>query len=357
MGQEGPASTGKNQIDEVDEANLSGERPDGESVVLAATEDGRLIISMQSQGGDSLTDALQDVATDELRTRIFGVDDGGNLVEANLDTLDATLAGTENALITQLANALEDVGADELRSRIFDTTGTAIDPATDALEDALKSNDTDEMVVRLTGADGTEIAEEALDTGVAGTDVGVLTYLSRALNSQDLDEFITRVTDSSGTQIDPLTQDPLQSVGSDQLRVDLQNNNAGTLPVEQQSPVGIEDDTGTQVAPLNQNDATPLTGTATASGSANAISFDLGTLRASVDFFYDLAADGELHVEVSTDGSTWRSFLTVNTADANVPQSDVIQYETAYKHTRAYADGALADADVNQLEASAKGVK
>jgi hypothetical protein len=115
-----------------------------------------------------------------------------------------------------------------------------------------------------------------------------LTYLSRALNSQDLDEFITRVTDSAGNQIDPLASgdqpldvsdarvgtdleqiggtaqtgvdiaarlrdlaDALQTAfaADDQLRVDLQNNNAGALSTEQQTPVGVEDTGGTQIDP------------------------------------------------------------------------------------------------------------
>jgi hypothetical protein len=86
------------------------------------------------------------------------------------------------------------------------------------LADALKSNDNDELVARIAGEDGAEIAEEALNAGASATDAALVSYVSRALNSIDQDELISRVTDSSGTQLDPLTQDPLQTVSNDELR-------------------------------------------------------------------------------------------------------------------------------------------
>jgi hypothetical protein len=76
--------------------------------------------------------------------------------------------------IDLIEDALESAGTDELRSRIHDSTGAQIDPATKALEDALKAN--------------------------------------------DVDEFVTRITDSGGTEVDPMNQDPLRSVGNDELR-------------------------------------------------------------------------------------------------------------------------------------------
>lgn len=47
-------------------------------------------------------------------------------------------------------------------------------------------------------------------------------------------------------------EDALASVGGDQLQVNLENNNAGTLAVEQQTPVSVEDTNGTQIDPLTQ---------------------------------------------------------------------------------------------------------
>jgi hypothetical protein len=106
-------------------------------------------------------------------------DSDGDTVE--VVQLDSTPSSTDNGLVTMLAAALNDVGQDELVSRIANSSGSQVDPATNALEDALKNNDADEFVTRVTGADGNEIAEEALDTSIATTDTGLVTYLARAL--------------------------------------------------------------------------------------------------------------------------------------------------------------------------------
>lgn len=133
-------------------------------------------------------------------------DSDGNVVEAY--QLDTTPSSTDQGLLTVIAAALNDVGQDELVSRITDSTGSQVNPATDALEDALKNNDADELVARITGTDGNEIAEEALDTGISTTDVGLVTYLAAALNSVGNDELRTtgaprdEVTDTAnGTDI------------------------------------------------------------------------------------------------------------------------------------------------------------
>jgi len=65
------------------------------------------------------------------------------------------------------------------------------------------------------------IQAEELGTALGGTETAIITYVAQAL----------------------------AAIGNDQLRVDLQNNNAGTLPTEQQSPVQLEDSTGTNINP------------------------------------------------------------------------------------------------------------
>lgn len=90
---------------------------------------------------DQIEDALTSTGTDQLRvdlennnvgtfpTTIEGDDTGGTTAEVQADELDATLGGSETALITILAAALNDVGTDELVSRITDSTGAQIDPS------------------------------------------------------------------------------------------------------------------------------------------------------------------------------------------------------------------------------------
>lgn len=64
-----------------------------------------------------------------------------------------------------------------------------------------QSRETD--VAKLVGADDQDIEDVALDTAANAGDVALLTYLARALNTQGQDEVVVRVTDSQGTQVDP----------------------------------------------------------------------------------------------------------------------------------------------------------
>jgi len=190
-------------------------------------------------------------------------------------------------------DVLESIGIDEIRSRLYDSAGNPINPATDALEEALKSNDTDEVVVRITGSDGEEVVEQALNTDAAATDAGLLTFAARALQTVAEDELRARVFDTNGNGVDPATaalENALESNGTDKFGVNLYGQDdtgnaaevqaeeldtdlAGTetalvtaiaaalasvgddeLRVEQQSPVGVEDSTGTQVDPALATD-------------------------------------------------------------------------------------------------------
>jgi hypothetical protein len=207
-------------VDEVGQVGVSGEAPTGELDRALVTDDGRLVTTSRSADGDQLTDALGDVATDEFRMRLYGEDDAGALAEAQFDTLDASLAGTEVAQLTYLARALDSQGIDEFVSRVTDSNGAQIDPLT---QDVLQSVSADQLRVDLQNNNAGPLATEQQSP------VGI--------------------EDTTGTLIDLLTQAVLQSVATDQVRVDIESNNAGTLATEQQSPVGVEDSTGTQVDP------------------------------------------------------------------------------------------------------------
>lgn len=209
----------------------------------AATEglqvDLREIGDVDQTGVDFMAVVESSSPADELRTRLFGVDDGGNLAELQVEELGTNLGGTETAAVTKLSEVLETVANTEARVSLYaeDDAGNLNEVQAEEINTSLGGAETGvvtataralaevggtEVRMRHLGLDdgGTlqEVQAEALNTGVAAGTIGEVTYLARALNSQDLDEFISRVTDSTGTQIDPLTQDPLQTVANDELR-------------------------------------------------------------------------------------------------------------------------------------------
>jgi hypothetical protein len=97
---------------------------------------------------------------------------------------------------------------------------------------------------------------------------------------------------------------------------------------------------------------------ATAGGAAG--SGSAATLRLEgrdrVTVFYDVAASTDaITVEVSTDGSTWRGTEHTVASGSVVTGGTTITFATGYEHVRAYAGSSFADADVNDIEVSAKG--
>lgn len=83
-------------------------------------------------------------------------------------------------------------------------------------------------------------------------------------------------------------------------------------------------------------------------GSGNAAKLTLGPLRRLVDLHVDTSGAATLTVEVSTDGTNWRTFDTVSYSSAT---QEVEQYDVAWEYVRAYLDS-----NRNLIEASAKGV-
>jgi len=177
-------------------------------------------------GQEGPINADQNVITRNEEARLYARKDNGEYVPITLTSggkIESAIVADNGARLTDV---LETVGDDENRTRIY-------------VED---------------GAGGiTPLSTAQLNQSADASTVVQVQYIARALNSQGLDEFVSRVTDSAGTQIDPLTTAVTASQGGDQVRVDLQNNNIGTLPVEQQTPIGVEDSTGTQIDPLNQS--------------------------------------------------------------------------------------------------------
>lgn len=125
-------------------------------------------------------------------------------------------------------------------NRLEDLVGADI--PRDLLKVAIVAQDNDELTVQLVDSSGDPVNPTS-------------SRLEEALESIGSDELRVQLIDDSGDPIDPAStelEDTLTSVGTDELRVSLQANNAGTIPVEQQSPVSIEDTQGAEVDPLTQ---------------------------------------------------------------------------------------------------------
>lgn len=73
-----------------------------------------------------------------------------------------------------------------------------------------------------------------------------------------------------------------------------------------------------------------------------------GAGTTEVDLYYQVATAGDIRVEVSTDGTTWRRFDTISPDGAD---SDIYQFETTYPEVRVYADrNTLTDDALGVLE-------
>jgi len=199
---------------------VSGEAPTGELELALVTSDGRLVTTIQSADGDQLTDALEDVSDDEFRARLYGEDDAGNLAEAQFDTLDATLDGTEVAQLTYLARTLDSQSLDEFRTRLYgeDDGGSLV--ASQA---------------------------ESLDTGVANTTIGQITYLARALSSLGTDE--VRMDLQNSGIIQPTDQQDALEKANDNYGLDLTVAQSFTLQIDgySQAEVKVVADSSTTV--------------------------------------------------------------------------------------------------------------
>jgi len=91
-----------------------------------------------------------------------------------------------------------------------------------------------------------------------------------------------------------------------------------------------------------------VTDTDSGTGSANAASIQLGSLRKRADIHVDTSGSATLTVEVSTDGSTWLEFETVDYSAATV---EVEAFDVAFEHVRSYLDQ-----NRNGITMSAKGI-
>lgn len=273
-------------------------------------------------------------------TYVHGDDDDGNTLRVQAETLSEAISDPDG-LITYSGRALQSQGSvDQIRV------------------DVENFNATDQQTVSVQGDDDDgntlDVAAETLSQAITDPD-GIVTYGDRALQGQGSNDQLrvdlennnagtlaveqqtpVALEDNGGTAIstsNPLSVDASQG-GTVTVTDDSSFNIAGTVATEQQTPVGIEDTSGTQADPFDQQDTAQTTASDSGTGSANAATLDLGRLRKAVDIHVDTSGDATLTVEVSEDdGTTWRTFDTVSYTGAS---QEIEQYETAFRDIRAH---------------------
>jgi len=302
------------------------------TALLAEDPNGNLVkVQVDSNGEISaeLSDESVGLAAD---------DDDGNTLNPQAETLSETISDPDG-LVTYLSRALQQYGQDEIRMRVFDSSGTAVDPATAALEDALKNNDNDEFVVRLTGADGVEIAEESLDTAIAGTDTGIVTYMSAALNSVGQDELVSRVAGTDGVQIAEEQLDTA-AASTDAALITYLSRALNTIG-QDELVARLADSAGNQIDP-KQGDAAQTKETGQAIDTTGQIASLNTEGRDTVTLGIDASqGDATYRIDASHDGTNWiEGFATYDPAVGDSTDTVRDSLSIGASHIRVFVSGA-----------------
>lgn len=196
---------------------------------------------------------------------------------------------------------------------------SAVDVANkiDQIEDALASVGGDSLLVD---------SASPLDVSAAEVDVDLATQSLAALT----------VTDDGSLTIDAATQ--------------------GTLPTEQQTPVGVEDSGGTQIDPAENSTGATATASTTSTGSANAAAVNAPDGRTHVTVMWDVSGAAAVTVEASVDGANWFDITSdfIDGSDVSQPSGAETKGTSApigADHVRVHVDSNL-----NEAEISVKGV-
>lgn len=164
-------------------------------------------------------------AIDRIRAALVSVGTDSLLVDSN-QALDVSASEIDidvnSQSLSQLSTNLQQIGG---QSQSAEDVAALIA----SLSQALKTNDTDQLVARITNSAGNEInpATEALEG---------------ALKTNDSDELVVRVTDSGGSEVDPLSTAD-QPLGVDDREGELQNLKVGTEFVASYVAEGVSDTT------------------------------------------------------------------------------------------------------------------
>lgn len=97
-----------------------------------------------------------------------------------------------------------------------------------------------------------------------------------------------------------------------------------------------------------------ITDSTTVAGDDDAAEIQLGIVRQKFEVFFDFeTSTGNLQIDVSQNGSTWRPFATVNIDPTN--QVDIAKSDTVYRYVRAYPTTGFDDTDINIVEVVSSG--
>lgn len=126
-----------------------------------------------------------------------------------------------------------------------------------------------------------------------------------------------------------------------------------TVPVEQQTPVSLEDGLGNQINPAEDVEGKTTTATSSTAGTAAAI--DVPNGRVHVTVMWDVSGSATVTVEASVDGNSWYD-VTLDFIDG----TDVTQPGGAEAKATTATVGAdhvrvSVDQNLNETEISAKG--
>jgi hypothetical protein len=271
------------------------------------------------------------------------------------DDLDAKVTGTvdvQEDTPLDVSGAVVDIQEDTP----LDVSGATLTVTDDGnLEIADSSGNTIEEPFDVSGAVVNVQEDTSLD--VSGATVTVTDDGSFAVNSLpeplDVSDATVTVTDNGALDINSLPEpldvsDATVTVTDDGSFV-IDDANQGKLPVEQQTPVGVEDVSGTQVDPVNQSDAGQVQDSTTTAG--NNVSLDLGDLRESVDIVADVSGAATLTVSVSTTGNFSGEQHDVATIDYTSSGVNLEQFDFAHQHIQASVNSNL-----NELEIVSRGI-
>jgi len=131
-----------------------------------------------------------------------------------------------------------------------------------------------------------------------------------------------------------------------------------TADDEELRVVNVDGGGGGSSDSFSQSDTVQIkdTNNTPASGSASAVSLNLGDFRKDIDAFYDVSSTGgDVFVEVSTDGNFAGEEKSHTQLTDVQTGGELFQIETVYQYIRMYVGSGFSDGNVNGLEIVSRG--
>lgn len=153
----------------------------------------------------------------------------------------------------------------------------------------------------------------------------------------------TRLMDSSETLVDPATEGTLSS----ELSREIATWNAGTLPIQEDTPLDVS--AATVPTDAENSDGSSVSASTAATGSGNAAAISVPDGRTTCTAAWDVSGAATVTVEVSPDGgATWYQEHSAGPSEA---VTGTHTFTTGFDDVRVYVD-----ANLNSASIGAKGV-